>query len=478
MIKRILIVFLLMFSGSVFADTYPAIEEWTSSWYPGLTDATQAGLCSQMNTAANLTPPAQLVISTGSMPYTGQCIRDNGNGSYSSPYPTAVVSSCPAGGTVSGTTCINAPACATGQYRNSGGQCTEPVFCLYPEVDNGSGACGPKPECGGSQEYNFITHSCATPPVCGATERLNPATFACNPNPLQCPGHSHASTANDKCLADPALTCPIGQHDDGAYNCVANDAPAPCNSKQQKGYIDGIPQCIPKPNLDTAQQAAAKAAADSKTASDAKSAAVAAAKVAADKAAASAADAAANPNDTTKATTAANDAAAKTVADSTAKTASDASDAAKVASDKADNDAKNGYLKTIADESQAAADRANSRKGGASSVCSAPPTCSGDAIECALLQQSWSNSCKGLDATGSGDVRTKDALDPVSKTVSSLDSTVVAGSCPAAQTFVVQGKSMSISYQFICDYGSAIKYLVLALAWLGAGFIVFGSVRS
>jgi hypothetical protein len=471
MIKYFFFICLFLFSGLLFADSYPAVDvpsstaQWTCAAYL-LTDSAGNNYC----------------LSYGDTHYPGAK-------KITTPHPSRpdlyfpkveffpISHTCPYGGTLSGTTCINAPSCPAPQQRNSVGVCYTPKTCIPPEIDNGFGICSVK-ECMGGQVNNSCTGQCQTKPTCAAAETYDNCSNSCKLWPLHCPFHSHANTANDACLPDPALTCPIGQHDDGTYNCVADDAPTPCNSNQQKGWINGIPQCINKPNLDTAQQAAADAAAAAKAAALDAAAKKTASDAAAATAAASAAAAAADPTNQAKQDQAASDAAAASSAASNSSNAADTAASDKAAADAADNDAKNAYLKTIADEAKAAADRAAGRKGASSNTCATPPACEGDAVDCALLNQTWLNNCKGLDPVGPGDIPDKDSLTPVSKTLPTLDSGgsgASSGSCPAAQTFVIQGTTMTLSYRFICDYAEAIKYLVIALAWLGAGFIVFGS---
>jgi hypothetical protein len=53
-----------------------------------------------------------------------------------------------------------------------------------------------------------------------------------------------------------------------------------------------------------------------------------------------------------------------------------------------------------------------------------------------------------------------------------------AGSCPAPKTIVLHFQTLSMSYQPYCDFASMLKPLVVAFAWLSAGFLVLGSVRE
>ena len=116
--RKLLLIFLLIFSTSVFADTYPAIP------VAGTNTAGSCGwvLLSGLSACEASYPSNVIWICSGS-----QC-NSNGWALYTGYYP---VYTCPAGGVVSGSSCINAPACTSPQTRNSTtGLCTSPpVVC-------------------------------------------------------------------------------------------------------------------------------------------------------------------------------------------------------------------------------------------------------------------------------------------------------------------------------------------------------------
>jgi len=252
---------LLIISSNASADTYPAVTStgYHVNGYPVV--STGQAACT-----AYISPSYYLFYTNNS---TWYCWSQNTTAYPSTNYTTPIITtvlSCPNGGTISGSSCINAPACVSPNIRSSNSpyQCFTPVECAYPETDNGSGVCT-NTSCPAGQVRNPSTKLCQTPPSCIAATTYDPITNQCD---LNCPKNTHASTGNDACLPNPALGCPIGQHDDGTYQCVADDISA-CNANQYSGTINGVAQCITKPNLDTAQQAAADAAAALKTASTA-----------------------------------------------------------------------------------------------------------------------------------------------------------------------------------------------------------------
>jgi hypothetical protein len=53
-----------------------------------------------------------------------------------------------------------------------------------------------------------------------------------------------------------------------------------------------------------------------------------------------------------------------------------------------------------------------------------------------------------------------------------------AGTCPVNKTFTHAGQTFTFNHKPICDFASAIKPLVLALAWLSAAFIVAGAMKE
>lgn len=51
------------------------------------------------------------------------------------------------------------------------------------------------------------------------------------------------------------------------------------------------------------------------------------------------------------------------------------------------------------------------------------------------------------------------------------------GSCPETRYVETQGQSIPIPFDLVCTYMSGIRPIVIAMAWLAAGFIVFGGGR-
>lgn len=269
---KLLFVFILFLTSySAFSDTYPTVISYTTGGTQQVNvGSSVSAVCNTLKTS----DPNFFVTTIGSACYKSMYAAYP-NGTFQGSVTVYSVSGCPAGGTVSGTSCINAPACTSTQFRNATTQqCQAMAVCTPPEHDNGFGICGVA-ECTSAQVLNPSSGVCQTPPTCGSTQAYDAPSNTCFLKTLDCPNHSHASTANDKCLADAPLACPSGQHDDGTYLCVADNAVG-CSADQMRGFINGSLQCITKPNAAMFAKQAADAAANAAVKSSAEIAANAA----------------------------------------------------------------------------------------------------------------------------------------------------------------------------------------------------------
>jgi len=331
-LKMVYGLLLFLMSFSVFSDTYPIIvttQNACNAWAvpPIYTGFIEGMWCYKKKVSSGLVYD-QTLLST----FNNQ--------------------SCPGGGTVSGANCIDAPVCVSPQVRSSiTGMCSAPV-CAPPKFINSFGICE-IPECTTYKVPNELTGVCQIPPVCGSTEQYQNSTNTCILKPLDCPGHSHASTSNDACLPDAPNACPVGQHDDGTYTCVADD-PTACRKDQQSGYINGVRQCISSPPPDTAQQEAQ------------------------DRADAEAANNASNADPTNV---------------GLANQANNESNQAQVNGVGMSND----LLRSIANSANDAENREKGNQAGeGGDNCNQPPPCVGDPIQCEILKQSHKNSCRTI----------------------------------------------------------------------------------
>jgi len=121
----------------------------------------------------------------------------------------------------------------------------------------------------------------------------------------------------------------------------------------------------------------------------------------------------------------------------------------------------------------------------ASEDCKAPPACSGDKFSCAILRQSWINSCAEralptakqksdfqaeIDAQKAKlDVNQKSLDDTVSGMVSNFQakaSVNTGGRCFEDKTFSFQGHAIVLPFSQACPYLEWLRYAVLAAAYL------------
>lgn len=120
-----------------------------------------------------------------------------------------------------------------------------------------------------------------------------------------------------------------------------------------------------------------------------------------------------------------------------------------------------------------------------SGACSVTPTCSGDAIQCAILYETWRGRCNPIDAVEYEQVN--DALidyaegmkedifkAPIDVT-SALNVQSEYGTCPAPLQLNLLGNTVDISWQVFCDIAVLIRPLIIAGAYLG---VMFMFVRS
>lgn len=128
----------------------------------------------------------------------------------------------------------------------------------------------------------------------------------------------------------------------------------------------------------------------------------------------------------------------------------------------------------------------NEPKGGqwSGSACASPPSCEGDAIQCATARHTWELKCalyadpgdstvalgnaiaSGLDPSLTGDANPyKRTTVNVGTAIAVTNSGVVA-SCPANTQVSFHGQSFVIPWSQVCPYLSKFGYAVLAFAWL------------
>lgn len=118
------------------------------------------------------------------------------------------------------------------------------------------------------------------------------------------------------------------------------------------------------------------------------------------------------------------------------------------------------------------------KSGSFSGSCGAEPVCDGDPVQCATARAVFKSECKQpvlgdlstIPNSGVGEDIGQRKLDSTIS-YSSLGS---SGACPSPRSVTVLGKSVSMDYSAFCGFSNGIRAIVLLMAWVAAGYIVFG----
>jgi hypothetical protein len=270
--KAILFIVLMLSAQIARADTYPAAD---SPWYSMYSAFTQTSISSYIS-AADLCLKLYALATV----YDETRCTDNSGGYYV--YGTNHSYSCPYGGTVSGSSCINAPSCTASQVRDATtGECKAPaVSCNYTpllttvgttqtihwQIDGGnntctdqsvscqsplvantenkrcdllcsdgttanvdSGASCPPPVCVGEQTVNTATNTCQEP-VCSNLQVLDTVHHICLDN-LICVGGQTRNTSTLPYSCDDPVCTGIKILDTSSHICI-DPPPAVCVGSQ------------------------------------------------------------------------------------------------------------------------------------------------------------------------------------------------------------------------------------------------------
>ncbi|MFZ2404290.1 MAG: hypothetical protein WAW41_04075 [Methylobacter sp.] len=263
---------ILLFPALVFADTYNALDtSYYSCSNQGDHKESTLSALADWYTAHNapgtfyysVTGPLEI---TGYYSVTGGSHQSGDVASINACYLSHNYS-CPYGGNVSGTNCINAPACVSPEIRNPiTGQCQVPATCSsFESIDpntntcvlvtcpdgqiflssstNPTGGCVNTPSacleggqicssveqyCGNENGSFTVTPACPTK-TCASDEFLAADGKTCAKNAqLSCPADQHASSDNTTCVADDPTACPSGTYSgtvNGVKKCIQGTNP-------------------------------------------------------------------------------------------------------------------------------------------------------------------------------------------------------------------------------------------------------------
>jgi hypothetical protein len=269
---------------------------------------------------------------------------------------------------------------------------------------------------------------------------------------LSCTGNTIPDPLNTNCVPAPTAGCPFGQHanpNPSSINdiCLADD-PTACGPGSRYGFINGIKQCIPIPK-DAAQQAA-QTPIDNSTPPPTTI----------------------NTENGVTTSTTVNKDANGTITGTSTTTGTTKIDLNTTGM--AQDNSVQAINKTLTDQY-------NNRQSGGGGDCVTAPVCTGDAINCAILQQSWKSRCN-TDASGlsQSSITGNDISTAMGTTANPGTNTVDLSSygfstsgyglsqsdCPVPiTTQVYAGKTMTIDFSFFCDLATIIGNLLMITAF-------------
>jgi hypothetical protein len=127
------------------------------------------------------------------------------------------------------------------------------------------------------------------------------------------------------------------------------------------------------------------------------------------------------------------------------------------------------------------------KNGTFSGSCSSPPTCSGDAVQCATAKAVFETKCalvpnqqvldSGAEALDGGNDATKDATKRTEVQVVLGDSGSSSGSCPGDRSFSVGGQTVVIPFSELCGGMDVMRIAIIAIASFTAAMIIIGGVK-
>jgi len=251
MIKQIVFSILMVLSGSVFADTYPATD--TNPTYRLYAYAAGTHEYSTQDQACSAETWSGEVYSWDAAHGACKSVRlSDGYTTYTAYLILTHHYSCPYSGTLSGASCINADACLAPNARDTTtGECKPPpVVCSATEYDNG-GVCTPIPDCNsnsltGGNFFNTVTKAC---------ESVSPITICISDvNPKFCPPINDCKPSGYICSDSPSAV---------AAAAAARDSEIAAVKAAAKAKKDEIVQIALQSEAAAAAKRAANAAAES-----------------------------------------------------------------------------------------------------------------------------------------------------------------------------------------------------------------------
>lgn len=439
---RIGLVWLLVVgSGLVFADTYPAKKEY---WLGGVSYPSAAAACG----AYEASHPGCSVLSVDEVysdpDQQGRCVLSGGAAcSWSSATYPNWTWQCPYGGVLSGGQCVDAPACPSGQSRDATGQCVASCPAAGTKTSSygsnvfGQGSGTPSSLCLGGCGYDTGDMCVAAGGawVCSVGKSAGRA----------CTGSDAVGSLTDK--PDPPGPT--------AYDCLSRG--------QNYGTVNGQVVCVAGGSA--AQPLAVKQQTTTTTN---------------------------NPDGS--ATTATQ---IKTTTDNgSSVTVQVSGGVGSGAGQSGGQGAASGNGTTDQSKSAFCEENPNSPLCKTGSVsggvgCADAPVCEGDAVQCALVMQDWRLRCahdstpqselaESIFAGNDPAASQNPALPSNAETVDMVgridSSNPIGGSCPQDRVFTVwRDATVTLPFSQLCQYLDLMGRVVVAFAFVGAARIIGGA---
>lgn len=455
------------------AVTYQATVTFTAA---GQTDSTEWGACTK---ACNVVYGGKTCASAGYGFFA--CTGGGGQGLVAS-------TTCPYGGTVSGSNCINATSCPPGTVNNAGTCQGTPgcpsagtsTFACTPYTNNVGVAnvvisgCGFTLAQGGKASNGYgtggVTQFCGQYTATGSTATASPPT-----------------TPSGSPTCDPSSSVPCASQSAPGSGAAWSNAPAPkqCGGGNCYGQVNGQDVCVPC-GATTPQTTVKSNASSGSVVLPGQS------------------TPSATTNNSTTTTTCVNGVCTTsstvniTVSGGGSGGTGTQTGTGTGSGGGGAGTGTNGTTTGSGSESQSKDDfcaknpKADQCKGAESSFggsCGAVPTCTGDAVQCATAQAVFQTNCalspqaNAHSDLGNAAMAGTDGVAQSATAVSSFAVTMapvtrtLSGACPAPVSFSLMGRSAQFDVSAMCPWLETLGNILVGLAWISAFWIISRSVN-
>ena len=458
---------MLLFSGVVAADSYPVVSYWQWGSQPVTRSSTESGTC------ALVMPFYSAASYTVDSAAYNDCILKSSGGSIISAVRLSNNTDCPSGGTKSGSSCIDVPACVSPQVRDA----NSPYSCISAPCAVGASAQltqftpvgtlltlyigkGPDLVQGG------CTYTCNSEQTFEKYDTTGVyATYSCSGTGVVNNTATTVAKPTDSVAVVPTSGGQTCSSQTGKNVCVGGDIPAGCS------YINGVKTCPSGTNSATVGTSPPLASTSAKNCGRVNGNVVCVQPSGA-------------TNNVMNAVSLSGSAAitfeqgVKTVSTVSPTVANPDGSTTQTTINTTNIYGEPDGVTTVDTSSTGVA--TTTKTGGATgSGSGGNDSAIADAAKSAALAECAKPENQGtLGCAGFGDIPTQETITTTAVSAALSVGSYDVGSCPAAQTITTTHGNITMSNTPICNLATGIKPLNLAIAYLVAGFIVFGAVRS